>query len=72
MQDTDIISHYNGGKTKIDIRNLKRSDEKIEYEINATEDIPNLEVLIRNKSDSQIQIKNIRIEILNDGGQEVE
>ncbi len=72
LQDTDIISHYNGGKTKIDIRNLKRSDEKIEYEINATEDIPNLEVLIRNKSDSQIQIKNIRIEILNDGGQEVE
>ena len=72
LQDTDIISHYNGGKTKIDIRNLKRSDEKIEYEINATEDIPNLEVLIRNKSDSQIQIENIRIEIWDDDRWEAE
>ena len=39
--------------------------------MNAIEDIPDFEILIQNKSDSQIQIEDIRIEILDDDRQEM-
>ena len=64
-------SHYNEGINRIDLSLLDKSDEKIEYKMNAIEDIPDFEILIQNKSDSQIQIEDIRIEILDDDRQEM-
>jgi len=72
LQSANVFCHYNNGSTPIDIYNLKQSNERIEFELNAVEDIPNLEVLIQNRSDSQIQIENIWITVWDDDRREVE
>ena len=71
LENTNVWSHYNRGINRIDLSLLDKSDEKIEYKMNAIEDIPDFEILIQNKSDSQIQIEDIRIEILDDDRQEM-
>lgn len=71
LENTNVWSHYNEGINRIDLSLLDKSDEKIEYKMNAIEDIPDFEILIQNKSDSQIQIEDIRIEILDDDRQEM-
>lgn len=71
LENTNVWSHYNEGVNRIDLSLLDKSDEKIEYKMNAIEDIPDFEILIQNKSDSQIQIEDIRIEILDDDRQEM-
>lgn len=66
LQNAEVWSRGEGGTGEI--YNFNISDEIIEYDINVTENIQDMEILIQNISDSRIQIEKIRIEMLEAGG----